>query len=60
MLKYPEVYTNLDFVSIPNMPLQIHVGVAIDTQNKKEAEDGAYEGSAIDSVYCENNLPQWR
>ena len=35
MLKYLEVYTNLDFVSIPNMPLEIHAGVTIDTQNKK-------------------------
>ena len=33
MLKYPEVYTNLDFVSIPTMLLEICSGVAIYTDN---------------------------
>ena len=58
MLKYTEVYTNLDFGYIPTTPLELSDGVAINKDNNKEAEYGAYEGSTIDSVRCVNNPPQ--
>ena len=35
MLKYPEVYTNLDFVYIQTMSLELRAGVAIDTHNNE-------------------------
>ena len=41
MLKYPEVYISLDFISIPTVPLELHAGVAIDTEDNEEAEYGA-------------------
>ena len=60
MSTYPEVYTNFSFVYIPTMSLKLRAGVEINTDNNEEAEDVVYEGSAIGSVCCANNLPQCR
>jgi len=42
------------------MPLELRAGIAIYTDTNEEAEDGAHEDSAIDSVRRGNNLPQRR
>ena len=59
MLKYPEVYTNLRFISISTMPLELRAGVQIDT-DANDLEDGAYVGSISDHVRQSLGLPAWR
>ena len=56
MLSYPEVATNLNFVSIPSMPLEYRVGVALE----KTVADSAQEGNVSDDIRRINQLPQWR
>ena len=55
MLKYSEVYTNLNFVDISTMTFELRDGIEIKkTQN---VEDGANFGIVI---YERLNLPCWR
>ena len=56
MLSYPEVATNLNFVSIPSMPLEYRVGVALE----KTVADSAQEGNVSDDIRKLNQLSQWR
>jgi len=60
MLKYLEVYTNLDFICIATMPLELQAGIAIDTDTSDKVEDGAYVGAVTASVRRNNDLAQWR
>ena len=59
MLKYPEVYTDLQFIPIPTMPLELRFGAVIKTYDEKETEDGAYLTLASDSVSIRICLPEW-
>ena len=60
MLKYPEVYTNMRFISIPTMPLELRAGVVLDTNSNEEDEDGEYITSASDSIRQSLQLDKWR
>ena len=59
MLKYPEVYTNLRFIPIPTITLEIQAEVVIKTYNDKETGYGLYLTSASDSVRKSLCLPEW-
>ena len=56
MLLYPEVITNLNFVSIPSMPLEFRVGVALECT----VADSAQEGNVSNDIRREINIPSWR
>ena len=56
MLLYPEVITNLNFVSIPSMPLEFRVGVALECT----VADSAQEGNVSNDICREINIPAWR
>ena len=56
MLLYPEVITNLNFVSIPSMPLEFRVGVALECT----VADSAQEGNVSNDIRRELNIPAWR
>jgi hypothetical protein len=51
MLKYPEVevVTNLDFIKVTTIPLELRGGVTVDSDI--ESEDGAFVGTAVDG-FC--------
>ena len=55
MLLYPEVITNLNFVSIPSMPLEFRVGVALECT----VADSAQEGNVSNDIRREINIPPW-
>ena len=57
-LKYPEVITNLDFVKLTTMPLELRGGILITSD--VEQEDGAYVGCAIDVFRRSLHLNEWR
>eukprot|EP00957_Ditylum_brightwellii_P022146 1670935-Ditylum_brightwellii.AAC.1 len=46
MLKYPEIVTNLDFIKVSAMPLELRAGTAINSD--AETEDGAFAIAAIE------------
>jgi hypothetical protein len=46
ILKYPEIITNLDFIKVTTMPLELCGGTIINSDTGQE--DGAYVGSAVD------------
>eukprot|EP00957_Ditylum_brightwellii_P052664 3992653-Ditylum_brightwellii.AAC.1 len=50
MLKYPKIITNLKFVKISTMPLELIGGIALSSD--VITEDGAYTCSAIESFCC--------
>ena len=56
MLLYPEVITNLNFVSMPSMPLKFRVGVALECI----VADSAQEGNVPNDVCREINILAWR
>ena len=60
IIKYPEVHTNLRFIPIPKISLELKYGVVIKTVNEKEAEYRAYLISSSDGankIFC---LSEWR
>ena len=59
MLKYPEVITNLNFISIPTMPLEFRAGLAMDSTVVK-VRDSAQTGSVSDDIRRNKQFPQWR
>ena len=59
MLKYPEVFTDLNFVAIPTMPLELRAGIDIDTKNDN-IEDGAQVGIVSNEIRRGLDLPEWR
>ena len=58
MLKYPEVVTNLDFVKVTTMPLELRSGIVI--KSDIEREDGAFVRSAIDGFRRLLRLDEWQ
>ena len=56
MLSYPEVITNLRFISVPSMPLEFRAGVAME----KTVADSAQVGNVSDDIRKDNGLPRWR
>eukprot|EP00957_Ditylum_brightwellii_P024681 1864932-Ditylum_brightwellii.AAC.1 len=50
MLKYPEINTNLKFVKISTMLLELRGGIALSSD--VITEDGAYTCSDIESFCC--------
>ena len=58
MLKYPEVVTNLEFIKVTTMPLELRAGIAIESDIQNE--DGAFVGSAIDGFRKSLDLDDWR
>eukprot|EP00957_Ditylum_brightwellii_P189039 14390964-Ditylum_brightwellii.AAC.1 len=49
MLKYPFIVTNLEFIKVTTMPLELRVGIA--TTVDDNTEDGAYICSVVES-FC--------
>ena len=58
MLKYPEIVTNLDFINVPTMPLELQTGIVIESD--KQMEDGAFISASIASFRCQNDMEEWR
>jgi predicted GIY-YIG superfamily endonuclease len=58
LLKYPEVVTNLRFVTIQTVPLEMRSGVAI--EREADAEDGSHIGSISDDIRRNLELEEWR
>ena len=58
MLQYPEVYTDLVFVSISTLPLELRSSAKITTD--MEIEDGVYTTSVSSHVRSVKDLPEWR
>ena len=56
MLSYPEVITNLRFISVPSMPLEFRAGVAME----RTVADSAQVGNVSDDIRKDNRLPRWR
>lgn len=59
MLKYPEVYSNLNFIQISTMPLELRAGIEVNNKNDN-VEDGAHIGSLSNHIRHEKDLPSWR
>ena len=60
MLKYPEVYTDLKFVSICTMPLELRVSKKINIDSETN-DDGFFINSVSDQVRSNKPLlPNWR
>ena len=61
LLKYKEVYTDMNFKNIPTMPLELRAGIErISTLNKDKQDnpsDGHIYRCAVDKVRKEKNLP---
>ena len=59
MLRYPEVYTNIEFIKVTTMSLQFCAGIQL---NPRNTQDAAYVGSAIDDYRnCpELDFDDWR
>ena len=51
MLKYPEVCTELNFLAIPTMPLELRASIDIDATNEN-VEDGAQVGIGSNGIRC--------
>eukprot|EP00957_Ditylum_brightwellii_P026214 1982369-Ditylum_brightwellii.AAC.1 len=49
MLKYPEIVTNLEYIKVTTMPLELQGGIAITFDTI--AEDTAYACSAVESFH---------
>jgi predicted GIY-YIG superfamily endonuclease len=61
LLKYPEIVTNLDFIKVTTMPLELRAGIAINCDAQHDEEDGAYVGCAMDVFRKSlNGLEDWR
>ena len=58
MLKYPEIVTNLDFIKVSTMPLELRAGIMVESD--KQIEDGAFVMTAIESFRRINNMESWR
>eukprot|EP00957_Ditylum_brightwellii_P202985 15332720-Ditylum_brightwellii.AAC.1 len=58
LLKYPEVITDLQFVSVQTLLLELQPRV--DRFKKRTADDGAYIGSISDVIYRRLCLEPWR
>ena len=59
MLRYPEFYTDLSFISLSTMPFELRCLEKIDTNN--EIED-SFHCNSICNLICTQkiHLPQWR
>lgn len=60
MLKYPEVITNLSFVTIQTMPLEFRSGMGLDQTVIQPSPDGAQSGSVSDDIRKAKMLDDWR
>jgi hypothetical protein len=59
MLKYPEVYTDLNFVSVPTLPLELRSGVD-ETSKRDGIQDATQLGPESDNVRRMLLLDEWR
>jgi predicted GIY-YIG superfamily endonuclease len=59
IFRYPEVITNLNFVSIPTMPLEFRAGMALDAA-VVSSNDGAQTGSVSNDIRSGKEFPSWR
>ena len=62
MLRYPEVYTDLVFVSVSTMPLELRCAKKIDSDSIEDSsiEDGSFTTSISSHVRSIKNLSSWR
>ena len=59
IFRYPEVTTNLKFVTIPSTPLEFRAGVESDS-TVVNVKDSQQTGSVSNDIRQDNVLPQWR
>ena len=59
MLKYPEVTTNLQFTSVPTMPLEFRPGLDLDS-TVVNVTDSQQTGSVSDDIRKSKSFPMWR
>jgi hypothetical protein len=50
IFKYPEIYTDLNFVIIPTVPLELRKGTQVKMKSNGVVNDGAYVGSISHNV----------
>ena len=63
MLKYHEIITDLEFVTVPTTPLEFSSGVQLENSTAvptDRSSDGAHAGSVSVDIQMRNNLPGWR
>ena len=62
MLQYREVYTDLEIISVPSMPLEFRAGINISNKNPSNlcVHDGAQSGSMSNDIRSMKDLPLWR
>ena len=60
VLKYLKECTNMRFISIPTMPLELHARVVLDTNINEEGEDGVGITSSSDVIRQVLKLDKWR
>ena len=58
MCQYPDVITDLYFVSIDSLPLELSKGESVPTDTT--VEDGAYVTSVSDQILSSKNIAPWR
>ena len=65
ILKYPEVFTDLQFIPVSTLPLELRAGIEV-TKKKREddeartVEDGTNIGILSDNIRRSKGLNQWR
>jgi hypothetical protein len=60
ILQYPEVYTDLNFVRVCTLPLELRAGTPIKASKNIYAEDGAYLGPKMVNLRQHAQLDDWR
>ena len=58
MLKYPEVVTDIDFIKVSTVPLELRSGIVINSDT--ETKDGAYVVGLAESFHRLINLDDFR
>ena len=59
MLTYPNVVKNPDLCKISTIPLELQLGVRLDSESEK-TEDVAYVISEIEIFWMQLDLDEWR
>ena len=61
IMKYPEVTTDLSFITITTMPLEYRAGIELDNYVLSPVSDSAQSGSVSNDIRSsKEGLPQWR
>ena len=59
LLRYPEIITNLDFIKVSTMPLELRPGIPCHKEDK--IQDGEYITTPLDNYKCNTlELDEWQ